>query len=117
MNMNDFLRDCKQLGYLFIAALVIFKILLISETFLNTLMAIAAFFWLFIIPGFFMAHVFGIEDFIERFIIGILLGAALVGISAYYLGIIGVHVKYSAIILPPIFAALSIWLENRKKPL
>ena len=103
--------DVKNLGYLYLAAIVVFKILFINETAQTTIIAVSALFWLFIIPGFFMTRVFGLNDFAERLVLGILLSGALVGISAYYLGIFGLHVKYSAIVLPPLFLALSIWLS------
>ncbi|VVB60017.1 Uncharacterised protein [uncultured archaeon] len=114
MNTDKILSDCKNLAYLYLIALVLFKLLFINESISNTALAVSAFFWLFVLPGFFMADVFGINEFFERLIIGILLGGALVGISAYYLGIIGFHVRYSAIILPPVFIAVSIWLSYSK---
>ncbi len=117
MNNKEMLSDCKNLAYLYLAALVLFKILFIKESIANTFLAVSAFFWLFILPGFFMTRAFGIEDFLERLLIGILLGAALVGISAYYLGIFGFHVKYSAVVLPPVFIAASIILALKTAPI
>jgi len=108
---KEFIKDCKNLLYVYLAALASVKLLFMNEIISNIFLAVSVFFWLFVLPGFFMARVFGLNDFIERLVIGILLSGALVGISAYYLSILGIHVKYSAIILPPIFMALSLWLS------
>lgn len=108
------LKDCKNLMYAYLTALTSVKILFINESILNTFLVVSVFFWLFVLPGFFMTQFFGISDFLEKFIIGVLLSGALVGISAYYLSILGIHVKYSAIILPPLFIAVSLLLIDSK---
>lgn len=110
-----FITDCKNLSYIYLAALILAKILFMNEIVLNILLSISAIFWIFILPGFFMTRAFGIESFLERLVIGILLSAALVGISAYYLGIFGFHLKYSSAILPPLFFSLSLILTRMKK--
>ena len=36
----------------------------------------------------------------ERFIIGISLAAGIIGVLSYYIGLIGLNIKYHAVLLP-----------------
>ncbi|MBI2658934.1 hypothetical protein HYX05_02410 [Candidatus Woesearchaeota archaeon] len=38
----------------------------------------------------------------ERFVIGIALSAGITGIFSYYLGLIGLNIKYHAVLLPSV---------------
>jgi len=39
-------------------------------------------------------------EFMERFIIGISLAAGIIGVLSYYIGLIGLNIKYHAVLLP-----------------
>ena len=75
-----------------------------------------AIFWLLVLPGFFIMFYWREEiKFYERFIIGIALSAGIVGISSYYLGLIGLNIKYHTVLLPlAIIIAGFIIAVNRK---
>jgi uncharacterized membrane protein len=47
-------------------------------------------------------------EFIERFIIGIGISAAIIGIFSYYIGLIGLNLKYQSILLPLLLITLGI---------
>lgn len=98
----DWIKDeSKYAGLLFLSALIIFKIIYFKESFIVLLRYVASLFWLFALPGYFiMLHWRKSLNFAERTIVGIALSAAIIGISSYYLGIIGLNIKYHAILLP-----------------
>lgn len=103
------------IGILFVVGLIIFKIAFYKENFLIILRTVFGFFWLFILPGFFIMYYWHEKlDFVGRFVIGIALGVALIGISSYYLGLLGLHLKYHAIVLPLFYLIIGVILLFRK---
>ena len=111
----------KELSYLLvalIAGIVLFKIAFYNETFINVAKTVASLFWLFILPGYaIMLYWEKSLDFLERIIIGTALGVGLEGILSYYLGLLGLHIKYSAIALPLalIVIGIALILERPKQ--
>ncbi len=109
------LKELQYLGILFTAALIIFKIAFFKEEIIILLRNISSLFWLFVLPGYFIMHYWKEKiGFVERFFIGTLLSAAIIGISSYYIGIAGLNIKFHAIILPLIiiFAGVMINLKR-----
>ena len=53
-------------------------------------------------------------DFIERFIIGIALAAGMIGIISYYVGLMGLNVKYHAIVLPLFLILIGLIFNLRR---
>jgi len=108
----------KELGYmgiLFILTILIFKIVFFKENLVVIFRTVLSTFWMFIIPGYFILFYWREKlNFTERLIIGIALSAAVIGISSYYLGIVGLNIKYHTIILPSILILTGI-LVNVKK--
>lgn len=105
----------KHLFYLFLAAIIIFTILFYKESFLIVLRTVLAFFWLFILPGFSLMYYWHEKlSFLERLIIGIAVSASVIGISSYYLGLLGLHIKYHGVILPALLISLAFFLNFRK---
>ena len=95
------LKELKIIGILFLTALAIFKIAFFNESIFVVLRTVFSIFWPFLIPGYFiMFHWHEKLDLTERIIAGTMLSAAILGIFSYYLGLIGLNIKYSAIILP-----------------
>jgi hypothetical protein len=45
---------------------------------------------------------------LERLIIGTATSTAIIGISSYYLGLIGLHVKYHGIIIPAALISIGV---------
>lgn len=89
------------------SALVIFLILEVvfyKESVFSNIRIVLSLYWLFAIPGILLSYVILDKiDFIERFVVGILLGAILAGIPAYYLGLLGIPIQKSIFILPSIY--------------
>lgn len=106
----------KHLIYLFLIGIIIFKILFYKEGFLIILRTAFAFFWLFILPGFYLMYCWHKKlNFLERFIIGIPISTSVIGILSYYLGLIGLNINYHGFILPILFLLIDFLLIWRKK--
>ncbi len=93
-------RESKYIVVTFFLSLAIFKIIFFKEDFFVLLKIILSLFWLFVIPGYFLMLYWKNLDFTERLVVGIALSAAIIGITSYYLGLIGLHIKFHAILLP-----------------
>ena len=112
------LKELKIIGILFLTALAIFKIAFFNESILVVLRAVFSVFWLFLIPGYFIMLYWNEKlDLTERIIVGMLLSAAILGIFSYYLGLIGLDIKYSTIILPIVLILcggyFGIWKKSK----
>lgn len=109
----------KELVYLLIAlviGIIIFKIVFYKENLLNIIKIVASIFWLFLLPGYSLMFYWEEKlDFLERFIIGIALGIALVGTFSYYLGLIGLNLRFHTIILPAILILIGIIIISKRK--
>ena len=100
--VSDLLKkELQYIGLLFLLALAIFKIAFFKEDFIVLLRNVLSLFWLFVLPGYFILLYWREKlEFIERFVIGIALSAGIIGISSYYLGLIGLNIKYHTFVLP-----------------
>ena len=98
---DDLVKELKYLGILVLLAFIIFKIAFYKENFVVLLKTVLSLFWLFVFPGYF-AMLYWKEKigFLERFFIGILLSAAIIGIFSYYIGIAGLDIRYHFILIP-----------------
>jgi hypothetical protein len=105
----EFLKKEKfYIGLLFLLALIIFKIAFFKENLSVLFRNVLSLFWLFILPGYFVMFYWKERlEFIERFIIGIALAAGVIGMFSYYIGLIGLNIKYHTFILPTIL--ILIW--------
>ena len=115
-------KEIKEAGYLLAVLLILLiglKIAFYKESILVLIRSAISLFWIFILPGFTIMHYWNHElDFLERLIIGTVLSIAITGISSYYLGLIGINLKYHAIIIPPILiliGALLFFMRKNKK--
>ena len=54
-------------------------------------------------------------DFLERLVIGTALGLGVVGSASYYLGLIGLNIKYQIVPVPLLLILLGLFLSLRKK--
>lgn len=106
----------KELISLFIAFLIgiiIFKIVFYKDSLLNVLKLVASIFWLFLLPGYALMFYWEEKlDFVERFIIALALGIALIGSFSYYLGIAGLNIKFHTILLPLTFIFVGIAINK-----
>ena len=89
---------------MFVIILIATKIIFKSENFFIVLRTVVAIFWLIFIPGYAITfHWREKLKLYERFIIGIAISTALIGLLSYYLGLIGLHIKFHIIVLPLVF--------------
>ena len=94
-------KEMQYIGMLLLICLVIFKIAFFKENSIVLLRAVLSLFWLFVLPGYFVMLYWKEKlEFIERIVVGIALAAGVTGIFSYYIGIIGLNIKYHAILLP-----------------
>jgi|TARA_B100001971_G_C18265562_1_gene591865 uncharacterized membrane protein len=110
-------EELKYIGILFLLVLIIFKIAFFKEEIIVLLRNVLSLFWLFALPGYsIMLYWKEKLGFLERFVIGIVLSAAIIGISSYYLGLIGLNIKYHTIVLPLVLILIgtAINLRNSK---
>ena len=108
----------KELGYvgiLFILFILIFKITFFKESLVVVFRIVISLFWMFILPGYALMFYWKNKlGFTERFIMGIALSTAIIGILSYYLGLIGINIKYHTIILPLIIILAGLFISLRK---
>ena len=108
----------KELGYigiLLILFILVFKIIFFKENLMVVFRTVLSIFWMFILPGYFILFYWKEKlNFTERLIIGIALSAAVIGILSYYLGIIGINIRYHTIILPLIMILAGIFLNVKE---
>jgi len=108
-------NESMYLSMIFIIFLILFKIIFFKENLMVIFKTVISIFWLFIIPGYFILFYWDEKlGFTERLIIGIALSAAVIGILSYYLGIIGLNIKYHTIILPLILILIGIFINFKK---
>lgn len=94
-------KEMLYIGLWFLAALVIFYIAFFNEKPVNLFRIVLSLFWLFVLPGYFLMLYWREKlEFMERIVIGIFLAAAITGILSYYIGLIGLNIKYHTILLP-----------------
>ena len=109
-------KEMKYIGILFLLFLIIFKIAFYKENFIVLTRNVLSLFWLFVLPGYFIMLYWNEKlEFLERFIIGIISSAAAIGISSYYTGLIGLNIKYHAVLLPLILSSISIVINLKRK--
>ena len=109
-------KELVNLGILLILFILIFKIVYFKESLFIVFRTVLSIFWLFVLPGYFIMFYWHEKlRFTERLIIGIAFSAAIIGIFSYYLGLIGLNIKYHGILLPIILILLGIFFIIRKK--
>ena len=108
-------KESKYIGIILAAALIITQAIYYKENFVVVLKITASLFWLFAVPGYFATLYWHDRlEFAERFVVGILLSASIIGIFSYYIGLIGLNMKYHAFILPPVIIIMG-WVAVIKK--
>jgi len=94
-------KEAVYMGIALLLTLVIFKIVFYKEGFVVVARFVLSFYFALALPGFSLLLYWTEKlGFFERFVLSIPLSAALVGVLSYYIGILGVHIKYLSFILP-----------------
>ena len=108
-------KELQYIGMLFLLSIIIFKIAFFKEDFIVLSRSVLSIFWLFVLPGYFIMFYWREKlEFIERFIIGIALSAGVIGISSYYLGLIGLNIKYHIFLLPLALILIGMLINLRE---
>ena len=109
-------KELKYVGLLFLAALAIFKAVFYKENFIVLVRYVLSLFWLFVLPGYaIMLYWMEKLDFLERIVVGIAASAAVTGILSYYIGLLGLDIKYHAVLLPLTLIIAGIIITIKKK--
>ena len=106
------LSDYEKLLASFVLFVVMAKVLFFKEDILTITRTVVAIFWILVLPGFWLSYFLDLE-FKERFVLSVAMSAVIVGVSSYYLGLIGIHITLSAKLLPAIFIGLGLLLKSR----
>ena len=113
--LNKLKKEFSYIGILFVLFILIFKIIFFKENLIVVFRTVISIFWIFIIPGYFILFYWHEKfNFTERFIIGIALSSAVIGIFSYYLGLIGLNIKYHTIILPLTIILVGVFINFKK---
>jgi uncharacterized membrane protein len=108
----------KEFAYilaLFVIFLIIFKIIFFKSDFFIVFKTVLSIFWLFALPGYFLMLYWHEKlRFTERLTIGIAFSAAIIGILSYYLGLIGLNIKFHVILLPLVMILVGGFVGYRK---
>lgn len=112
--MRELKQEAKWLAAAFAALLVILYITYRDENITTVARTAAAIYWLFVIPGYaVMLHWRGHLGFVERVVVGTVAAMAVVGVSSYYLGLIGLKLQNQTLILPAAVIVISFALAAR----
>lgn len=104
-------EETKMLIISFVLAYVIFQIAFYKESFFNILKILAAFYWLYVLPGVAILINFREQfDFKVRLVLGTAVGLGIYAVLSYYIGIFGLNVKYHWIVIPPLIVLSAIWI-------
>jgi len=115
-NFDAIKKEMKYICLLFLSAIAIFKIAFFKEDLIVIARVVSSLFWLFVLPGY-AIMVYWKENlgFTERVIIGVALSAGIIGILSYYMGLIGLNIRYHAIVLPLALIATGIFIVIKKR--
>ncbi|MBW2981194.1 hypothetical protein KY360_07295 [Candidatus Woesearchaeota archaeon] len=109
-------NESKYLFLIFVLLIFIFKGLFYNEPLMNILRILISYFLVFVLPGFCLMYYWNNRlEFLERLVVGIFLQTAIVGITSYYLGLLGLHIKYHGILLPVIVIGVAVVILNREE--
>ena len=111
---TDKLTDIHKLGISYVIGLVIFFFVFFRENPIATIRTFSSLFWIFVLPGITITYLWKM-NFLERIVVSIAISSAIMGIFSYYLGLVGLHVGLSSILLPPLFMIIGFLFVNKEK--
>jgi len=114
-NISEFKQDLVLTGLLILSFSIILQIVLYKESFLISLMTVLRFFYSIVIPGLCISlYLKNKLNYSARLVLGSVFIIASTSITSYYLGILGLHVKYHPWIIPPLMMLLGVLLFLKK---
>jgi hypothetical protein len=116
LRLEELKRELLNIAIAFVAVVILFKIVYYNESIMVVIRMVASLFWLFTLPG--MAILYFWKEKLNvaiRILMGTVMGMATVGIASYYLGLIGLNLKYQTLVLPlAIIIAVAVILFKKK---
>ena|SRR3989338_5338627 len=107
-------NECMYLMYIVLGLMMLLKIVFYNESFLVTTRIAALVWWMFVLPGWALLwHWHEKFDFLERVVIGAVIGIGVFGVVGYNLSILGLDLKYHAVIIPLGALVISGWVNWR----
>ena len=114
--INKMKNEALWILILLVLSVIAFKIVFYKESLLIVIRVVMSIFWLFVLPGFIVMYYWHEKlEFAERLIIGVPLSTVLVAIPSYYLGLLGLNIKYQGIILPFIVIVVGLMIIKKRK--
>ena|SRR3989338_3643545 len=83
-----------------IVLIILFKAVFFKESILTVFRTAFSIFWLWIVPGYAIMLYWQNLSFLERAVAGTAIGMAISSIASYYLGLIGLNLRFHAVLLP-----------------
>jgi uncharacterized membrane protein len=109
-------NELAKLALVLIALAVALKLAFYRQDITATTRAAFALWWMFTLPGYALLYYWREKlELAERIVLGTAAAAAVTAIASYYLGLLGLHVKYHAIVLPVAMIAVGIAANYRRK--
>ena len=114
---NSLKKELTNIILLLAGLCLIFQLVFNKGSLGTNITAAASVYWLFILPGFAIMYWWQESlDFVERVIIGSVIGFAVIGVGGYYIGLLGIHTRFHSLILPPIMILIGlIGLKRARK--
>lgn len=109
-------KEVSSLFFILLYLFLLFKLTFYKESFSFIFLFIVKLFYLFVLPGYFLL-LYKKEKicFSIRLISGMVLNVGILLILSYYLGILGIHIKYHAVILPSLVIGIGLLLYRYKE--
>ena len=109
---NVFFKEIKYLSIIFAGIIILLKIIFIKESMANILKIGASFYYLLLLPGFSLMYYWKNDlSIMERVIIAFPVSLAILGISGYYFGLIGIQLNLFTWIAPLVIILLGICIN------
>ncbi|MEM4254073.1 MAG: hypothetical protein QXR48_01665 [Candidatus Woesearchaeota archaeon] len=112
---KEIIKELKWLALGYVALVIVFIIAFQNTAVVTLLRTTASVYWMFVLPGYALS-LCSKQGFVERFIIGVSVQAAVFGLASYYAGLLGWHVATHGFILPlfSIIIGIILWWKSEK---
>jgi len=111
---DKFKKELINILIIFTVLFIVFRIVFFKENIIIILRILVSLFFI-MLSGFFMMYYWHNElNFITRLTVGSVLAFALLGVFSYYLGLLGLHVRYHGIFIPLLFYVIGFVLNFKK---
>ncbi|MCH7902887.1 hypothetical protein IIC68_03980 [archaeon] len=109
-------NEIGRLAIVLALLIIIFKIVFYKQDIFSTTRTAIALFWMLILPGYALLYYWKDKlEFMERIVIGAAVGAAVTAILGYYLGLVGLHLKFQTIVLPVLMLLVAFAVIKKTK--